>query len=53
MREGKIVKEIEMTGDKLITVRPKLVAGSEEEEIKIVSHNSNGFPSTKDNLHKL
>ena len=34
-------------------VKPKLLAGSQEEEIQIMGHNIRGFPSSKDNLHKL
>ena len=35
-----------------IRVRPKLKAGTDE-EILIVGHNASGFPSSKDNIHKL
>ena len=39
-------------GEKQIEVRPKLKAGSKE-DIRIVGYNINGFPSSKDNTHKL
>ena len=44
-----------MTGKEDIEVRPKLKAGSNEEEdvITIIGQNMSGFPSTKDNTHKL
>jgi len=36
----------------LIEIKPKLLAGSDD-EIRIIGHNTSGFPSTKDNTHKL
>ena len=53
-REGK-VQDIVLNECKEIWVRPKLIAGSGQEQhvMEIICLNANGFPNTKNNIHKL
>ena len=53
MKNGLQVEEITLQGQEQITIKPRLKGGTSEEKVSIICLNANGFPSDKNNWHKL